>query len=238
MLSTKALLGLYLANACLLTSGSITLGNAFAQESVNNQLQGYYGTVTVLPNTELKEITIVLNLNYAPSGSSNQIVFHIQAEAASSVPSAWSGPARVLVGYGVVAVIPQNQSNGILFKFTGLQRPPSIAEMNFDDYSVFGIGRFGEHTPLTPTQIQQLASAGRITDVSQRYDPSTAKMVSDGLFGSSLNPADLPPPNSCVAGGVGSTSCSAGGCGVNCSATTYSCCAGGTCLCFPNNSNH
>lgn len=226
----KRLLSSLLIAAALCCTGSL-IGNA-QDRSAFVQMEGYAGSVRIIPNAQRKEVTIVLAMNYESSSKTNQIVFHIQ-EATDSMPHSWSGTARVLVGSGTLAIVSKGLPGGLLFKFPENIRPASLDGSSFDEYPVFGIARFGEKSALTPDQIQQLATTGQIAGTSTAFDPNAIRVTSDDASMGIPRPNDSEPVQ-CIAGGPGSSSCGASACTVTCGAGYYSCCVGGTCLCQAN----
>ena len=123
-------------------------------------LEGYSGSVVILPNAERKEITIALTMGYVAEGKSSQIVFHIQKEG-RELPENWEGAAHVLAGNGILAVIPDDGKGGMLFRFSEVERPTSLDKLPLSEYSVYGIARYGEVKPLNSEEIDTLARTGR-----------------------------------------------------------------------------
>lgn len=205
----------YLIPIFLLISVSV-----FAQQSTaRSSVEGYSGIVQVIPSLSLKTTTVALAMSYKSAIASQQIVFHLQ-QYGPNIPDFWNGSARVLSGQGLLAVIPKDGSQAILFKFKEVSVPSSFQAYRFKVFLVYGIGYFGENAALTEAQIQNLASTGSMSaSFANDNDPS---------FFHSL---DTDPNTDCVAGGPGATSCSAAGCTVTCGGGTYSCCEGGTCHC-------
>ncbi len=208
------------------------MGSSLAQPgNETTHIEGYSGSVRVIPNVDRKEVTIALTLSYPTDTKTNQIVFRVQ-QAGSVIASAWSGNARVLAGDGLLAVLPGGRAHGFLFKFQDRQRPATFDDMTLDEFPVYGISRFGESKPISTEEIDELARTGRIALLSSGFNPAAIRSNSSGMFAPVANSTD--PNTQCVAGGPGSSQCGAGGCTVNCAAGYYSCCQGGTCLCNAN----
>lgn len=202
---------------CLVGNRGIAQTNT-AQNRIE-PIEGYCGRVSILPNAQRGEITIVLTMNH--TSNSDQIVFHIQGTT-RSIPGAWTGQARVLAGGGVVAVLADDLPRGLLFKFPEIQTPPSMKQMSFDEYPVYGVARFGEKVPLTSDQVEELVNNGRIAGASS-FDPNTEKFIPEAN-------------KTCQSGGAGSASCTqsspdGGGCSVVCEIGYYSCCNSSGCTC-------
>lgn len=136
-------------------------------------LEGYStGTISIVPNPKLKQITIVFTSPVVLNANSNQIVFVLQTNS-QAYPDAWSGTGRVLVGNCMVAVVPLNcmvvvapegtyKSHSLAFMFQGRPVPASIQSWKLETYDIFGIARYGEHKPLTAKQIARLENTGRL----------------------------------------------------------------------------
>jgi len=194
-------------------------------ESHQVELEGFNGSILVLPNQMRKEVTIALTMNQAGAGGSNQIVFHIQ-ESTGRVPSSWSGSGRVLVGEGIIAVIPQGRAQGLLFQYPKMSIPTSLAQWKFDRFLMYGIARYGEHTPLSSTQLEELVRTGQIGEISGKVMLDTVKFIPDGNFIRIGDP-------SCSSGGEGAISCAIGTtCSVVCGEGFYACCNPGSCKCY------
>ncbi len=201
-----------------------------------DEVTGMSGTVSIIPNQLATHTTVAFTSNTPVSTTSNQIVFVLQAENAA-VPPAWSGPARILIGDGFLAVIvADNPGQKYLLKFRDRYIPPSLSKQKFDVFEIVGIARYGEHTPLTNEQIAILASTGRCG--SRPQTDENGKLITESSNGI-IQPMNPDPPKFCpvlcTSGGDGASQCSAGGggCSVTCSAGYYSCCnsASNTCGC-------
>jgi hypothetical protein len=127
-------------------------------------LHGYSGDITLIPNAAIKQITLVLKSPILLTEGSNQIVFVLQTSE-QSYPSSWSGAGRVLVGDGVVIFSPGGNANNHAwaFKFSEKPIPSSVKDWQLETYKVFGIARYGEKAPLTTEQISNLANTGYLT---------------------------------------------------------------------------
>lgn len=221
MVRTKVVLA---ALALLMTASVLTV---MAQQEVRfHRVEGYSGSVKILPNGERNETTVAVELSLTREGKSKQIVFHVQGAAVSST---WNGPARVFVSDGVLAIAPTNGQQGVLFRFVESQTPSSLKQARFDEFIVYGIARYGENKPLTPMEVQSLINTGSISRASATFKTDAVELTSK-MPVVSPNIAE-PELNECVAGGEGSTSCGAGGCTVICGGGYYACCTSGTCLC-------
>jgi len=219
-----AVLGMVVAVGC------IDAASVFAQKTTSEvRLEGYGGTLVVRSNAQRKEVTAALTLSYSREGKSNQIVFHIQAED-GALPENWAGPAHVLSGDGVLAVIPDDGKGGMLFRFSEVERPSSLATLQLNEYKVYGIARYGETKPLSSEEIDTLARTGRPSDSSDDFNPKALRVSPDSA---STEPYAT-GPIFCQAGGPGSGGCGVTGCSVSCTSGYYSCCANGFCLCVPN----
>jgi hypothetical protein len=141
---------------------SLVVGTGIAQQSEDiSNITGYGGTVSIIPNSSRLETTIALTRSQGsvPEGQSNQIVFHLQADT-GGVPLAWQGAAHVLVGDGILAILPDGKVQGMLFKFSSRQLPSSFGKLTLQEFPVYGIARYGENKPLTLQQIDRLARTG------------------------------------------------------------------------------
>jgi hypothetical protein len=205
---------------CLATLNGIAQTNEAQTRLESTPIAGYSGQISVLPNADRGETTVVLS--NIPTTDSHQIVFHLQGTA-NSVPVAWNGSGRVLTGYGVLAVVSDDLPHGLLFLFPGLQTPASMKQMSFDQYPIYGIARFGEKSPLTSEAIDRLVSTGK-TSVDIDFNPDKLN----------ITPAKAGNP-SCASGGPGSEECSqnsgGSGCSVVCNLNYYACCNAGSCTC-------
>ena len=181
------------------------------------------GTVNVIPNPGGTHTTIVFASNTPLSATSSQIVFVLQNDGAS-LPPAWSGKARVMVGDGFLGIVPDDGSLSakILLMFRDREIPKSLANGGFQLFEIVGLARYGEKTPLTNEQISALAQTG--IACSAKAAKQSNRTNSDELV-TPLGKGGGFCTN-CVAGGSGSTGCSAGGCSVSCQSGWWSCCNG------------
>lgn len=151
-----------------------SLSGTFAQNmipppTVGEPVQGMTGQVEVVPDAAMHEVVVAFTSNEYLNKSSNQIVFVVQGNF-SKYPTAWSGPARLLVSTGLLVVAPssdQKQNPTLAFKFAGQPVPASLKAWKMDSYEAFGIARYGETIPLTKDQISELATTGKFTRSNQ-----------------------------------------------------------------------
>jgi hypothetical protein len=223
----------------------VALGSLAAAQTntKNGGLEGMRGDVKIIPNPALRQTIVALNSANQLNATSSQIVFALQGEF-TKAPAAWSGKAKVLVGYGILVVAPLDSQDGApisVFKFSSQAIPDSINDWKMDAYSVFGIARFGEKVPLTEDQIDEFGATGKYTRINlEKVDQGELRPRADSLGlsrGPGLAAPDLGVKLYCDAGGAGSTSCSLSGsirCSVTCGPGYYSCCIDGTCTCVKN----
>jgi hypothetical protein len=185
-------------------------------------VEGFAGQVTILPNASRKEVTVVLTKDTAQTGKQNQMVFHVQGFT-DRVPLPWSGAARVLAGDDVLAVLPSDTSQGVIFSFPGISIPSNLKSKSLSHYPVYGIGLFGKNEALSDVQIQQLVSSGRV-------ETSMGKIKFDEIH--FFPNAMYRPVQTCQSGGRGASACMGDGCSVTCQSGFYACCYEGSCTCF------
>ena len=220
----------------LISTLSLTLlPGAFAQngsmQAPSNEpiVQGMAGQVEISPNPAMQEVVVAFTSNQYLNKTSNQIVFVMQGKF-SKYPTAWSGPARILVSYGLLVVAPspdQKQNPTLAFKFAETAFPASLKGWSTDSYTVYGIARYGETVALNRQQLDELETTGKYTKSAEWNMGSVANQAS--FTAPTASPSYLPV---CTAGGQGSTACGADGCTVTCGTGFWSCCYGGTCRCI------
>jgi hypothetical protein len=129
--------------------------------------------------------------------------------------------------YGFLAFIGDDGTK-MAFKFSDRAVPSTLSKQVFDEYSVFGIARYGEKTPLDNDKISNLKQLG----VCSKALPA----ASFGLGAGGERPLAICGGGDCTSGGDGSTQCSVTGCSVTCSAGYYACCNSNTvnCKCCQN----
>jgi hypothetical protein len=131
----------------------------------NADLRGMSGEMSILPNSTLRQVVVAFTSSTPINATSSQIVFVLQSESPKQ-PAAWSGMGRVLVGSGVLIVVPTDGHRGApisAFKFSDQPIPASVRGWSMENYGVYGIARYGETSPLSNDQIQELAAKGRYT---------------------------------------------------------------------------
>jgi hypothetical protein len=210
--------------------------------SRSNEVLGMAGTVNVIPSPAGTHTVVVFSSNTPVSTTSSQIVFVLQVDG-TSLPPAWSGEARVMVGDGFLGIIPNDSSSNarFLFMFRDREIPESLASGEFQLFETVGIARYGETTPLKDEQISALVQTGRgcSSPVAKQSENTSSGELAEPLSTVPLKAVPLGTGGNfctnCAAGGSGSTGCSAGGCSVSCQSGWYSCCNGsGTCACCRN----
>jgi hypothetical protein len=128
-------------------------------------LEGMSGRIRVIPNTQRKLTTVVFLSSSQLNPASNQIVFVLQSEEPIGFP-AWSGSGRLLVGCGVLIVLPAEDDSshaGWMYKFAGKTLAAPTSAWPLKSAEVYGIARYGEVRPLTEKEITNLAATGQIS---------------------------------------------------------------------------
>jgi hypothetical protein len=159
----KSFVGVMVLFICCLNSAFAQ--NAGIQSSARESVQGMTGQVEIAPDPAVHEVVVAFTSNESLNKGSNQIVFVLQGNL-SNYPTAWSGPARVLVSPGLLVVAPspdQKQNPTLAFKFAGQPVPASLQGWTMESFEVFGIARYGETYPLSRDQLTELETTGKYT---------------------------------------------------------------------------
>jgi hypothetical protein len=136
--------------------------------NTDSGLQGMTGQVTIFPNANLQQVTVVFLSAVPLTQTSNQIVFVLQGNF-DKYPKAWAGTARLLVTHGVFIVAPpegDSDAPTLAFKFPEVAMPDSVKKWQMETYAIYGVARHGEKTPLTQNQITELETTGSVTPIT------------------------------------------------------------------------
>jgi len=105
-------------------------------------VEAFKGTATVTSDLANHET----NVTYKADTIAAPIYFVLQHEDNVPLPEKWSGPARLFLSDGVLALVADN-GKAQLFKFAERGVPSSLrSKFKFDIIPTFGIARY-EHKP-------------------------------------------------------------------------------------------
>lgn len=205
----------------LLYSSILTLAvSASALFAAPKDIQGFSGTVE-LTSTLDHGSTVVTFRTLGKANIMNTKVYILQHETSSPVYRDWSGPARLLIGDGIMAILGNDQSRW-LFSYPDVPSPASFARFNLlpsETFSIIGIATFGEASRLSESQITSLKQTAQCGALKQSSSHVTPYSVPAGC-------------TNCDAGGEGASSCNLNGvCSVSCNSGYYACCNGATTTC-------
>ncbi len=103
----------------------------------------FKGTATVTLDTKNHETNIV----YRAHSTAEPLYFVLQHEDGVALPAKWSGPARLFLADGVLALVA-GSGKAQLFKFPERGIPASlIGKFPFEVIPTYGIARYGHEPP-------------------------------------------------------------------------------------------
>lgn len=106
-------------------------------------MEGFRGTASVTPNHADHETTIV----YQPASMTERLVFVVQHSDDVRLPAKWSGPARLFLSSGVLALAAEN-GTAQMFKLPDREIPPSLkGRFPFELIPAYGIARYERKRP-------------------------------------------------------------------------------------------
>lgn len=208
------------------------------QATYEQEIAGYAGLLTVLPNANLHTVTIELVQQVNGETAGSPLVYVLLGNF-QDYPAQYSGRGRILVGKTYFGIFePDSKGGEVLESYTFPERDlaPQIKSLNTKTRRIFGIAQYGQETPLNDEQVQELARNGVIK--ASPSDPLNTAL--DRFSQPQVDIQASPDANQCDSGGPGSLQCAApaGGCSVSCSAGYHSCCTGtgggSSCTCVPN----